>query len=675
MTLSGSDTWDVSALGTVQIESGGLWTNSSSGTVVIGTFRVKNNGTYSHSTSTAIPGTTKIFEPASTINYSGSDQTVQSLNYGNLTLSGSGTKHFSNGTTGIAGSFSVDGGIIPPIAVNNIHVGNTGLTYCSTTLGNISINTLTNNSKIDYNGSSDQEILAINYYDLTLSNTGTKYFGAGTVGIGGDLDIEDLAVANAIIYNDTIKYFGTDQNVRYGFVNKNLVIESQSSVTALTNIHVTNSLVIQPAASLNMNNYILTVDGTLLNNGNYISTNPSGTMSFYSRASGDFNSLNSWSNNGFMGNTVTRLPGVVNNDVLIIGDNKTINLASNLTNLGTVRVESTGTLNTSNFVLSGPGEFDLRVGGTLIISSANGLNSSSGNIQTEIQMYSDSANYEFNGNVPQITGLSFPSSVGSLVINNPTGVALSNEVKVLEELNLGQGSLILADKNLTLGGSSQIIGSPSESKMIVASGSGQLRKEFWGAGPFTFPVGDNAGTAEYSPVTLNFTSGNFSSAYVGVSVVNEKHPQNSSTINYINRYWTISSSGISDFSCDVSLTYTDDDIHIGGVESNIYGGKYNGNFWTLLNPVNPILNLITATVTSFSDFTGGESSALPVELTSFESSVKNNTVKLSWETTTEVNNYGFEVERSCDNIIFSKIGFVSGQGNSNSINISSNKLI
>ncbi len=634
-----------------------------------GTFALENNSSLWIGGNKSFPTgfSTINLSPTSTVRFYGTDQTVLNLNYGNLSLSGSGTKTFAGGKTGIAGNFNVEGIIVPPLTTNSYKGGNSGLLSSSSTLGNISVNTLTNNSKIDYNGSSDQVVLAIDYYDLTLSNAGTKYFGAGTVGIGGDLDIEDLAVANAIIYNDTIKYFGTDQNVRYGFVNKNLVIENESSVTALTNIHVTNSLLIQPAASLNMNNYILTVDGILLNNGNYISTNPAGTMSFYSRVSGGFNALDSWSNGGYTGDATTRLPGVINNDVLLIGDNKTINMTSNISNLGTLRIESTGALNPSNFVVSGPGEFDLRAGGTLIISSAHGLNSFSGNIQTEIQMYSDSANYEFNGNVPQITGLSFPYSVGSLAINNPTGVALSNNVKALGELNLGQGSLILADKNLTLGGSSQIIGSPSESKMIVASGSGQLRKEFWGAGSFTFPVGDNTGIAEYSPVTLNFTSGNFSSAYVGVSVVNEKHPQNSSTINYINRYWTISSSGISDFSCDVSLIYTDDDIHMGGVESNIFGGKYNGNFWTLLNPVNPILNLITAAVTSFSDFTGGESSALPVELTSFEASVKDNTVKLLWETTTEVNNYGFEVERSNDNIIFSKIGFVSGHGNTNSI--------
>ncbi len=57
---------------------------------------------------------------------------------------------------------------------------------------------------------------------------------------------------------------------------------------------------------------------------------------------------------------------------------------------------------------------------------------------------------------------------------------------------------------------------------------------------------------------------------------------------------------------------------------------------------------------------------LPVELTSFVAATKNNSVTLSWKTATETNNYGFEVERMANNSNWSKIGFVSGSGNSNS---------
>ncbi|OGU70036.1 MAG: hypothetical protein A2W30_04910, partial [Ignavibacteria bacterium RBG_16_36_9] len=59
---------------------------------------------------------------------------------------------------------------------------------------------------------------------------------------------------------------------------------------------------------------------------------------------------------------------------------------------------------------------------------------------------------------------------------------------------------------------------------------------------------------------------------------------------------------------------------------------------------------------------------LPVELTSFIAYVVGNSVKLKWQTATEVNNYGFEIERNCskDKEMWETIGFVEGHGNSNS---------
>ena len=57
---------------------------------------------------------------------------------------------------------------------------------------------------------------------------------------------------------------------------------------------------------------------------------------------------------------------------------------------------------------------------------------------------------------------------------------------------------------------------------------------------------------------------------------------------------------------------------------------------------------------------------VPVELTSFSASSIGKNIKLSWNTATEVNNYGFEIERSVVKSEWNKIGFVNGNGNSNS---------
>ena len=57
---------------------------------------------------------------------------------------------------------------------------------------------------------------------------------------------------------------------------------------------------------------------------------------------------------------------------------------------------------------------------------------------------------------------------------------------------------------------------------------------------------------------------------------------------------------------------------------------------------------------------------MPVELTSFTAKVLQGTVSLNWQTATEVNNYGFNVECKTNNAGWNTIGFVDGSGNSNS---------
>jgi subtilisin family serine protease len=69
------------------------------------------------------------------------------------------------------------------------------------------------------------------------------------------------------------------------------------------------------------------------------------------------------------------------------------------------------------------------------------------------------------------------------------------------------------------------------------------------------------------------------------------------------------------------------------------------------------------------DILAASEEPLPVELSSFSASLISSTVKLSWQTATEINNYGFDIERcalSAERQAWNKIGFVNGNGNSNS---------
>lgn len=75
---------------------------------------------------------------------------------------------------------------------------------------------------------------------------------------------------------------------------------------------------------------------------------------------------------------------------------------------------------------------------------------------------------------------------------------------------------------------------------------------------------------------------------------------------------------------------------------------------------------ITATfATGFSGFgSGADISILPVELISFNAIKKHNDVNLDWKTASEVNNSGFDIERSFDGGSWTKISFAKGFGNS-----------
>lgn len=59
--------------------------------------------------------------------------------------------------------------------------------------------------------------------------------------------------------------------------------------------------------------------------------------------------------------------------------------------------------------------------------------------------------------------------------------------------------------------------------------------------------------------------------------------------------------------------------------------------------------------------------AIPVELTSFSVSELNNDFQLRWQTATETNNYGFDVERSDNLSVWNKIGYVPGHGTTTEI--------
>jgi hypothetical protein len=61
-------------------------------------------------------------------------------------------------------------------------------------------------------------------------------------------------------------------------------------------------------------------------------------------------------------------------------------------------------------------------------------------------------------------------------------------------------------------------------------------------------------------------------------------------------------------------------------------------------------------------------SVVPVELTSFTASAAENGIVLNWSTATEINNHGFEIQKSNDKKSWKVAGFVEGNGSSTNMN-------
>lgn len=219
----------------------------------------------------------------------------------------------------------------------------------------------------------------------------------------------------------------------------------------------------------------------------------------------------------------------------------------------------------------------------------------------------------FNGNDRQTIGGEFSTDFSNLDVTNNGGVSLEQDAIIQNQLTLNS-HLVLNSNNLILGVNSPDVAGNfgADNGMVVCNGSGMMRKLYSSAGSYLFPLGEVYGKVEYSPLQIDFVSGDFSSdAYAEATVVNLKHPDNRSKRNWLNRYWNVNSSGITSFSSNVEGYYLMDDVV--GSESSIANcllnnERFDQHFgpWEKLSKPKGERKLIAREVTRLSSFTGVE---------------------------------------------------------------------
>jgi hypothetical protein len=358
--------------------------------------------------------------------------------------------------------------------------------------------------------------------------------------------------------------------------------------------------------------------------------------------------------------------------------------------------------NSNNLKILNAGAFsskNIYIGQNAIVSLGNGASFNViGDFINDGNFNAGSGSVVMNGtSLQRIKGASLSTSFKRLVIDNSSGVKLEKDIVVDSILTLTNGLLDLGSNHITIGESAVISGTPGNSKMIVASGDGELRKRFspgtYNPNPFVFPIGTSNSINKYNPVVLDFAKGTFgSSAYVGVRVKDQKNPMlHSDNSTYLNKTWIVEPNGqISNFKYNIKLYFNPADNSEGGDFVSTSGQtigdlipvKFSGEKW--YQPIdgsfsNAIMqgfagalitdHLIWDSLSTFSEFggVGISNSPLPVELVSFTGACEDGVINLTWQTASEFNSSHFAVEKSRDGENWQLLTKISSTGTSNEL--------
>lgn len=243
----------------------------------------------------------------------------------------------------------------------------------------------------------------------------------------------------------------------------------------------------------------------------------------------------------------------------------------------------------------------------------------------------------------------------NLQINKSSnGSQLNHLIQVDNELQMTSGNLDLNNNDLLLGTSNSTIISESGLSYIHGALGGEVIKTL----TLNAPAGVNPG---------NIGTAITSSSNLGTTTIYRGHIPEDVDGNFgIKRYYDIVPTNNVGLDATLQFYYLDHELN-NILENDLAPFEYNGVEWTAYptNNANQTTNFVEATgINSLYFWTLAPAiTPLPIELLYFQGRLQeNNEVLLEWETSSEQNNEGFEIQKMNATGDWEKIGWIEGAG-------------
>jgi len=354
--------------------------------------------------------------------------------------------------------------------------------------------------------------------DLYLRPTASSVTG-GTINIGSDVGVQ------------TFKF-----DIQSAVNNLNIVSPASANTAEImvNPLQLNGSLNISSNSTLRTNGINVSIKGNFTNNGVYNYGSPGNTTTF----NGVTQILD--------GSTATTFWN------LIVSPSNKLSLVRDLTVFNNLNISS-GTFEGTTYVINVKGNLT----NSAVHTSTTGKISLNGN----------SALQYIGGN----------GTFGKLELDNPFGAFLNNNITLTSDFLLTQGIFNINQYLLTLGESSNIVGTGfGITKMIVPDGvisNVGIRKYFpSGDNDFEYPLGVTGTPNIYTPVVLqgNFTG---SGSFFRIQPINERHPATLDVTRVLNYYWDTEAVVSGTFTGSALFYYNESDVTIPADEPNYVAAR------------------------------------------------------------------------------------------------------